>query len=112
VKLRWITRDLQRLSFSILEAGCELEIGENRKKRGSQIGEALSSGLAQAPFHLPVLFMTALPLPGDWSVGKFFPSPNHCYTMTVSFFDAAPLFGGYLRAHPTVSVLQNDTTDR
>lgn len=48
-------------------------------------------------FHLPVvLFGERTALPGDWSLGKFFPRSRSLEPGDSVILDAAPLFDGYL----------------
>ena len=91
-------RDLQRVSFNILEqAAAELELGETEKSVAHKLVKLYRKAGASSFFHLPVvLFGDRTALPGDWSVGKFFPKSKPLQYNDSVILDAAPLFGGYL----------------
>jgi hypothetical protein len=89
---------LQRLSFSILErTAAELELGETEKDVAHKLVKRYRKAGASSFFHLPVvLFGDRTALPGDWSVGKFFPKSKSLQHNDSVILDAAPLFDGYL----------------
>lgn len=90
--------ELQQLSFSILQgvAG-ELKGGETEKQVARELMRRYRAEGADSFFHLPVaLFGERSALPGDWSVGKFFPKRNVLEPGMSVILDAAPLFSGYL----------------
>ena len=91
-------RDLQRVSFNILEqAAAELELGETEKSVAHKLVKLYRKAGASSFFHLPVvLFGDRTALPGNWSVGKFFPKSKPLQHNDSVILDAAPLFGGYL----------------
>jgi len=91
-------RDLQRLSFGILEqAAARLSGGETEKEVARDLVKAYRGAGADSFFHLPVvLFGERTALPGDWSVGKFFPKAKTLQAGDSVILDAAPLFKGYL----------------
>ena len=91
-------RDLQRLSFSILEQTASgLGGGESEKEVGYELVKRYRAAGADSFFHLPVvLFGARTALPGDWPVGKFFPRNKTLEPGDSVILDAAPLFGGYL----------------
>ena len=91
-------RDLQRVSFNILEqTAAELEVGETEKDVAHKLVKRYREAGASSFFHLPVaLFGDRTALPGNWSVGKFFPKAKSLEHNDSVILDAAPLFGGYL----------------
>jgi len=91
-------RDLQRLSFSILEAmAANLKEGQTEKDVTRDLVRAYRDAGASSFFHLPVaLFGERTALPGKWPVGKFFPKSKALETGDSVILDAAPLFKGYL----------------
>ena len=91
-------RDLQRTSFSILEeAASKLSGGETEKQVAHQLVKLYRTAGAGSFFHLPVvLFGERTALPGEWSVGNFFPKKKILKEGDSVILDAAPLFDGYL----------------
>jgi hypothetical protein len=91
-------RDLQRLSFSILEeTAADLGGGETEKEVAHTLVKSYRSSGAGSFFHLPVaLFGERTALPGEWPIGKFFPKSRALEPGDSVILDAAPLFGGYL----------------
>ena len=91
-------RDLQRISFSILEqTAAELEVGETEMDVAQKLVRRYRKAGAGSFFHLPVaLFGERTALPGNWSVGKFFPKSKALERNDCVILDAAPLIGGYL----------------
>jgi Xaa-Pro aminopeptidase len=91
-------RDLQRTSFSILEkTAAQLTGGETEKEVAHALVSDYRKEGADSFFHLPVvLFGERTALPGDWSVGKFFPKSKTLANGDSVILDAAPLFSGYL----------------
>ncbi len=91
-------RDLQRLSFSILETmAASLHEGQTEKEVTRALVRAYRDAGASAFFHLPVaLFGERTALPGKWPVGKFFPKSKILEPGDSVILDAAPLFKGYL----------------
>jgi hypothetical protein len=93
-----IFRDLQRRSFQILRTiGSELVGGETEKEVAEELVRRYRAAGANAFFHLPVvLFGERTALPGNWSIGKFFPRRNPLQANDSVILDAAPFFDGYL----------------
>lgn len=91
-------RKLQRRSFAILEeTAAGLGGGESEKDVAHELVKRYRAAGADSFFHLPVvLFGERTALPGDWSVGKFFPRSETLEPGDSVILDAAPLFGGYL----------------
>ncbi|MFT5572104.1 MAG: Xaa-Pro aminopeptidase [Cryomorphaceae bacterium] len=91
-------RDLQRLSFSILEkTAAQLVGGESEKEVAHALVNDYRKEGADSFFHLPVvLFGERTALPGDWSLGKFFPKSKTLAKGDSVILDSAPLFSGYL----------------
>lgn len=91
-------RELQRLSFSILEeTAAGLLGGETEKEVAHALVKRYRGAGAGSFFHLPVvLFGERTALPGDWSLGKFFPKSGALEAGDSVILDAAPLFDGYL----------------
>lgn len=91
-------RELQKRSFSILETmAANLTAGQTEKEVARVLVRAYRDAGATGFFHLPVaLFGGRTALPGDWSLGKFFPKSNALASGDSVILDAAPLFDGYL----------------
>ena len=91
-------RELQRRSFAILtETASTLRGGETEKEVAHELVKRYRAAGAGSFFHLPVvLFGERTALPGNWSIGKFFPKDKNLEPGDSVIFDAAPLFGGYL----------------
>jgi hypothetical protein len=91
-------RELQRTSFSILQAVAgSLKGGETEKEVTHELVKRYRAAGADSFFHLPVaLFGDRSALPGDWSVGHFFPKRKILEPGMSVILDAAPLFSGYL----------------
>ncbi|MCH9694511.1 MAG: M24 family metallopeptidase [Gammaproteobacteria bacterium] len=91
-------RELQRLSFSVLEeTAASLVGGETEKEVAHALVKRYRSVGAGSFFHLPVvLFGERTALPGDWSLGSFFPRSKPLEPGDSVILDAAPLFKGYL----------------
>jgi hypothetical protein len=91
-------RHLQRTSFRILEqTAAELRLGDTEKEVAHKLVKRYREAGAGSFFHLPVvLFGDRTALPGNWSVGNFFPKPRALELNHSVILDAAPLFGGYL----------------
>jgi len=91
-------RDLQRNSFAILETvAASLEEGQTEKDVARALVKAYRTAGATSFFHLPVaLFGDRTALPGNWTVGKFFPKSKALKMGDSVILDAAPLFKGYL----------------
>lgn len=91
-------RDLQRRSFAILEnVAAGLSGGETEKQTAHRLVKRYRAAGADSFFHLPVvLFGKRTALPGDWTVGKFFPRDKALEPGDSVILDAAPLFAGYL----------------
>ena len=68
-------RDLQRMSFAILEeTAAGLAEGDTKKEIAYTLVKRYRAAGAGSFFHLPVvLFGERAALPGKWPVGKFFP---------------------------------------
>lgn len=89
---------LQRLSFSILEtmAG-DLVEGQSEQEVGRELVRRYRAAGVGSFFHLPVvLFGERTALPGDWTVGHFFPKKRALRAGDSVVLDAAPLFRGYM----------------
>jgi hypothetical protein len=105
-------RELQRLSFAILEdTAAGLRGGETEKEVAHYlVGQYRKAG-AGSFFHLPVvLFGERTALPGKWPVGKFFPKANRLQDGDSVILDAAPLFDGFL-VDTSFSFCFGDSTD-
>ncbi|MFT6387715.1 MAG: hypothetical protein ACJAUP_001087 [Cellvibrionaceae bacterium] len=91
-------RDLQRLSFKILEStAAQLVGGESEKEVAHSLVSAYRKEGADSFFHLPVvLFGERTALPGKWKVGNFFPKSKTLAKGDSVILDAAPLFSGFL----------------
>ena len=91
-------RDLQRMSFAILEeTAAGLAGGETEKETAHILVKRYREAGAGSFFHLPVvLFGERTALPGKWPVGKFFPKAKTLEPGDSVILDAAPLFDGYL----------------
>lgn len=91
-------RDLQRLSFHILEqTAAELTAGQTEKEIARLLVRRFRDAGANSFFHLPVvLFEGRTALPGDWRIGNFFPKDRPLQDGDSVIMDAAPLFKGYL----------------
>lgn len=90
--------DLQRRSFAILEeTAAGLSGGETEKDVARLLVKRYRAAGAGSFFHLPVvLFGERTALPGNWTVGNFFPRSKILEPGDSVILDAAPLFGGYL----------------
>jgi|CXWL01.1.fsa_nt_gi hypothetical protein len=91
-------RELQRLSFSILQAEARsLEPGMIERDVAQRLVQAYRREGVKSFFHLPVvLFGERTALPGAWPVGKFFPKRRAAAANESVIFDASPVFGDYL----------------
>lgn len=91
-------RELQRLSFSILQAEARaLEPGMLERDVAHRLVQAYRREGVKSFFHLPVvLFGERTALPGEWPVGKFFPKKRAVAENEAVIFDASPIFGEYL----------------
>jgi len=91
-------RDLQRMSFSILEeTAASLTGGETEKEIARTLVKRYRAAGAGSFFHLPVvLFGERTALPGEWTVRHFFPQAKTLEHGDSVILDAAPLFKGYL----------------
>lgn len=91
-------REYQRLSFSILQAmAAELTGGETEKDVTHELVKRYRAAGADSFFHLPLaLFGERSALPGNWTVGQFFPKRQVLEAGMSVILDAAPLFSGYL----------------
>lgn len=90
--------DLQALSFDILEeTAAGLNGGETEKEVARELVRRYRRAGASSFFHLPVaLFGERTALPGQWSVGKFFPKRKSLEPGDSVILDAAPFIDGYL----------------
>ena len=90
--------ELQKLSFSILtDTAKSLEAGMDEKAVTRTLVMKYREAGAGNFFHLPVaLFGERTALPGDWTVGNFFPKRKILKKNDSVILDASPLFGGYL----------------
>ena len=91
-------RELQTLVFSLqTEIADTLEEGMSEKDVTTIMMKKYRAAGAGNYFHLPVaLFGERTALPGDWSVGQFFPKKKILAKGDSVILDASPLFGGYL----------------
>jgi hypothetical protein len=91
-------RELQRMSFTILEeTAASFSGGETEKEIAHTLVKRYLAAGANSFFHLPVvLFGERTALPGNWSLGKFFPKSKTLEPGDSVILDAAPLFNGYL----------------
>lgn len=91
-------RELQRLSFSILtDEARRLEPGMSEREVGRRLVKTYYKHGGKSFFHLPVvLFGERTALPGDWSVGHFFPKKRTIAEGEAVIFDCSPIFDGYL----------------
>lgn len=91
-------RSLQSQSFSILEQmASELQKGVTEKEVARALVQRYRDAGFQSFFHLPVvLFGERTALPGDWSVGKFFPKKTTLKPGDPVILDAAPISDGFL----------------
>ncbi len=91
-------RDLQRLSFSILETtAAELEEGQTEKEIARKLVLRYRAAGFTSFFHLPVvLFGERCALPGDWKIGNFFPKKKMLGFGDSVIMDASPICDGYL----------------
>ena len=90
--------DLQRISFSILESmGASLKEGVTERDVARALVRQYRAAGATSFFHLPVaLFGARTALPGDWTIGKFYPKDLPLKSGDSVILDASPLFGGYM----------------
>jgi len=91
-------RELQTLVFSLqTEIADILEKGMSERDVTTIMMKKYRAAGAGNYFHLPVaLFGERTALPGDWSIGHFFPKKKLLAKGDSVILDAAPLFGGYL----------------
>jgi len=91
-------RDLQRMSFAILEeTATSLVGGETEKEVAHTLVKRYRAAGAGSFFHLPVvLFGERTALPGEWGISNFFPKSKTLELGDSVILDAAPLFSGYL----------------
>lgn len=91
-------RTLQQLSFSILqETASNLSEGQTEKEVARLLVKKYKAACVGSFFHLPVvLFGERTALPGDWTIGHFFPKRKSLAPGDSVILDAAPLFDGFL----------------
>ena len=91
-------RELQTLVFNLqTEIADTLEEGMSEKNVTTIMIKKYRAAGAGNYFHLPVaLFADRTALPGDWTVGHFFPKKKLLKKGDSVILDAAPLFDGYL----------------
>jgi len=91
-------RERQQTSFNILEkAATRLVGGETEKDVAHQLVKDYYASGAASFFHLPVvLFGDRAGLPGDWSIGKFYPKKKTLQDSESVILDASPIYDGYL----------------
>ena len=91
-------KELQQLSFSILrETASNLYGGETEKEVARLLVKKYKAAGVGSFFHLPVvLFGERTALPGDWTIGHFFPKRKTLEPGDSVILDAAPLFDGFL----------------
>ncbi|NNF15929.1 MAG: hypothetical protein HKN70_04235, partial [Gammaproteobacteria bacterium] len=70
-------RDLQAFSFMLLQkTAAKLNVGHTEKEVARELVREYRAAGVRSFFHLPVvLFGERTALPGDWTIGKFFPKP-------------------------------------
>jgi hypothetical protein len=90
--------ELQRLSFSILQAAASrLAGGESEKEIARQLVKDYYAAGFKSFFHLPVvLFGERAALPGNWTVGNFYPKKKTLEEGDSVILDAAPISEGFL----------------
>ncbi len=88
----------QNLSFEILSTVAqELVEGVTEKEVARKLVKLYRQEGVASFFHLPVaLFGERTALPGDWSIGHFFPRSRTLMPNDPVILDAAPLFNGFL----------------
>lgn len=91
-------RALQRLSFSILtDEARRLAPGMTEQEVARRLVKSFRKEGVKSFFHLPVvLFGERTALPGDWSLGDFFPKARALRMNESVIFDASPIFDGFL----------------
>ncbi len=91
-------RALQRTSFDILQSTARtLSSGDTEQSVARALVKKYRAAGAQSFFHLPVaLFGERTALPGDWSLGHFFPRDRKLQPGDSVILDAAPIFDGFL----------------
>jgi len=91
-------RQLQKLSFSILEStAAELQAGQSEKEIARLLVRRYRDAGFTSFFHLPVvLFGERTALPGNFTVGKFFPKSRELKQNDSVVLDASPIKDGYL----------------
>lgn len=91
-------RALQRLSFEILtDEARRLEPGMSEREVARRLVLAYRRASFQSFFHLPVvLFGERTALPGEWSVGHFFPKKRLAAAGDAVIFDASPICDGFM----------------
>ena len=90
--------ELQQLSYSILEGmRSDLTGGETEKVVANELVRRYRKAGADSFFHLPVaLFGDRAALPGNWTIGHFFPKSKQLKDGDSVILDASPLFKGYM----------------
>ncbi len=90
--------ELQRRSFAILEeTGADLKEGATEREVARALVLKYRAAGAGAFFHLPVaLFGGRTALPGDWTIGNFYPRDIELQRADSVILDASPLFDGYM----------------
>lgn len=91
-------RALQRLSFSILTSEAQrLEPSMSERDVARRLVVAYRRAGFQSFFHLPVvLFGERTALPGEWTIGHFFPKKRLAAEGDAVIFDASPISHGYM----------------
>ncbi len=91
-------RDLQRRSFAILEnAAASLVVGQTEKDVARDLVRKYREAGFTSFFHLPVvLFGDRTALPGDWTIGHFFPRDRALKAGDSVIMDASPICEGFL----------------
>ena len=91
-------RELQAISFSILETtAAELQLDQTEKEVAKILVRRYRDAGFTSFFHLPVvLFGERTALPGNFTVGKFFPKSRALALNDSVVLDASPIQGGYL----------------
>jgi Xaa-Pro aminopeptidase len=91
-------RALQRLSFTVLtDEARRLEPGMSERCVARRLVLAYRRAGFQGFFHLPVvLFGERTALPGEWTVGHFFPRKRLAAAGDAIIFDASPIRDGFM----------------
>ena len=91
-------KQFQQRSYQILQtAAANLKSGDTEKAVAQQLVKDYYASGATGFFHLPVtLFGERTALPGQWSVGKFYPKKKMLSPGDSVILDASPIYDGFL----------------